>query len=438
MAIHLLSQAALDAVLPEAREQALNDGGGLTFIIRSLARGGGKAWLLRYQFDGKSKRTGLGAYPQVSLKSARAAARAARAQVEKGLDPIEEKKKARAVVEEKRAQPDFKELGDAYIKEARVDYKWSNGHHSRQLALLVNHVYPYLGKKKITDISEPQVAQVVRRVWTNGAKETAGRVRGLIREVFAYACGQGYLQSSLDFMRFSDNIGRIKKPKVHHFSALFAPERVGQLMRDLAGYAGRGPLVGCMLRLLPYLGQRVGQVRLMEWGQLDLKRGMWTCPPQIMKQLTEDKNDPRTKPHVVPLPRQAIEILRELEPITGPRGLVFPSLRKRGQPLSDNTVNAALRSLGYDTKTELTGHGFRSMMQTISIGMGYEKPVSDRHLAHKPREGGLSDSYDRATLLPQRTEMVQAYADLLDRWSEEEGPGAPHPRFELQVVQEAA
>jgi len=434
MAVEILTPTQVDRAQPKTKEYTLNDGGGLLLVVKPT---GSRAWVFRYGAAGR-KKSGLGVYPAVSLKKARSAARAMRELLDHGIDPIEDKRKARAAEAEQEAVPTFKELGDAYIDEAKKDYQWSEGHEVRQRALLVNHAYPYLGKKKIVDITEPQVAQVVRRVWSNGARETAGRVRGIIREVYAYACGQGHLDSSLNFMRFSDNVGRIKKPKTQHYPALFEPARVGQLMRDLAGYQGRGPLVGSMLRLLPYLGQRTGQVRRMDWEQIDIDAATWTCPPQIMKASTAVKNDPRTKAHVVPLPRQAVEILKQLQPLTGPEGLVFPSMRKKGQPLSDNTINAALRSLGYDTTTELTGHGFRSMMQTLTQEeLGYVKAVSDRHLAHKPREGGLSDSYDRATLLPQRKAMVQDYADLLDRWADEEGPGAPHPKIDLKIVKAA-
>lgn len=416
-------------------EYMVSDGGGLYLGVKAS---GHKSWHYIYtsKITGKREKLGLGGYPAVSLVDARHAAAAQRRLQALGVDPRQEREKEKEAIrlERDKVRYTIKQLGDAWHTQEKVARRWSEGHSSRQLALLTNHVYPHLGQHYIGDVTEPMVAKTLRRAKAAGIEETAMRVRGVLRDVYAYACGIGALKSEENFMRSGDNIGGLKKPKSKRFPAFDSAdpevrkELVGDFMRRIRGYRGRGPVVHVALCLLPYLGQRPGQYRRMRWEELDLQAWMWTCPPQIMKQSTDEKEDPRTLPHLVPLPRQAVELLEFLRPITGAtgEGYVFAGQRP-GRPISENTINAALRTLGYDTKTEITGHGVRALLQTMSQD-DLDIPVewSDRHLAHKPR-GPLGASYDRAGFLDQRFGLVQRYADLLDYLADTAGPGAPNP-----------
>ncbi len=416
-------------------ETALSDGGGLYLVIKAR---GTKSWMFLYtsKLTGKQEKLGLGGYPNVSLQIARRLATAERERLALGTDPKAAKDEHKAEIQRERDKErfTFKQLADAWRVESRKDRNWSEGHDSRQYALLVNHVFPYVGGKYIVDISEPEIVDLLRRVWDSDKKETSMRVRGIVRAVYSYGCGVGALPNTSDFMRFSDNVGRLKKPRVRSFAALIDPGDVGKLMRDIRGYEGRGPIVKAALNLLPLLAQRQGQFRRMRWEDTDLEGWLWTCPPQIMKISQEDKDDPRTRPHLVPLPRQAVDILTELKPITGATGtgLVFPSPTKKGQPISENSLGSALRALGYNTQTQITPHGFRTVMQTLTQeALNLPKAWSDRHLAHKP-SGPLSDRYDRAQFLYQRFDMVQKYADYLDYLADTAGPGAPHPEINVR------
>lgn len=416
-------------------EYMTSDGGGLYLSVKGS---GHKSWFYIYtsKLSGGREKIGLGGYPAVSLEDARHAAASQRRLLALGVDPRQEhdKKKDAARLERDKERYTIKSLGDAWHQREKTARQWSEGHASRQLALLENHVYPHIGGRYIGDVTEPVVARLLQRVVANGYGETAMRVRGALRDVYEYACGVGALKSDENFMRLGTNIGGLKKPASRSFAAFDVadPEHrrglVGEFMRRIRGYQGRGPIVHVALCLSPYLGQRPGQYRRMRWEQLDLKAWLWTCPPQIMKQSTEAKNDPRTLPHLVPLPRQAVELLEFLRPITGAtgEGYVFPGQRP-GRSISENTVNAALRALGYDTKTEITGHGVRSLLQTLSQD-DLDIPVawSDRHLAHKPH-GPLGARYDRSAFVDQRFELVQKYADLLDYLADTAGPGAPNP-----------
>jgi integrase len=442
MKLYKLNQSEINRAESRAREYTLGDGGGLFLVVKPT---GSRTWVWRYLHDGKERKAGLGVFPDVDLKAARREADRLREQlVQTGADPLAAKHQARADARlaERERKHTFKLLAFLWIRRARKEANWSKGHYDRQLALLKNHAFPRLGNLWIRKIDEPLVAGVISDIYESGRKETAGRVRGLIREVFGFACGKiRALDSRDNFMRFGDNIGQIRKPKTRSYPALLEPTRVGKLIRDMRAYQGRGLIVWSALNLLPYLAQRPGQYLRMTWEQVDLKGAIWTCPPQIMKQSTTDQNDTRTWPHKVPLPRQAVKILEQLYALTGPNGLVFPSVvtraRKSGKSISNNTINSALRALGYDTRDEITGHGFRTMLQSISQDdLGLAKVVSDRHLAHKP-SGPLSSTYDRATLLPQRIPMIQQYADLLDEWADTQGPGAPHPKVDLSLVDAA-
>ena len=417
----------------KAVESTLSDGGNLYLIIKPA---GHKSWSFIYKskVTGKQTKVGLGGYPDVGLAAARIAASDMRRRVSLGEDPRQAADVKKAASQEARGREKytFRQLGEAWFKKETRDRNWSPGYQKKFSPLLVKHSYPLLGNKYIGDIDEALVSRVLRGISDRGTKETAIRVRGAIREVFDYACGLGehVLPREKNFMKFADNVGGLRKPASKPTPAFGAApdlhEAFGQYLRDVAAYRGRDRIVETALKLLPYLGQRPGQVWVMQWEQLDLEGWLWTCPPEIMKQSQTKKEDPTTPPHLVPLPRQAVELLQELEPFTGPTGYVFPGGWNLDKHISDAAVNKAIRKMGYSTATQVTGHSFRALMQTITQdALDIPKAWSDRHLAHKPT-GPLSDRYDRSRFLVQRFGMAQQYADFLDFLADTAGEGAPN------------
>ena len=205
-------------------------------------------------------------------------------------------------------------------------------------------------------------------------------------------------------------------PRARHYAAITDPQKLGQLLRDIRAYNGN-VITRAALQLSPMLFQRPGQLRLAEWEDINFDQAMWRCPPEKMKLREWMKRNIRTPAHLVPLPTQAIEILRDLYPLTGPGGPIFRNMAKRSESsryMSDNTINSALRTLGYDTREQVTGHGFRATARTlIRELLGWDREVIERQLAHVSDEE-LGGSYDRATHFAQRRRMVQAWADLLD------------------------
>lgn len=249
---------------------------------------------------------------------------------------------------------------------------------------------------------------------SSGNLETAQRVREAVQHVFQYAVDVGALEPAKNFV--NSRTGGLPSPRARHYAAITDPQKLGQLLRDMNAYNGN-VITRAALQLSPLLFQRPGQLRLAHWENIDLERSLWRCPPEKMKLREWKKRDIRTPAHLVPLPTQAVAILRDIFPLTGPAGPIFRSMAKCSEAtryMSDNTVNSALRTLGYDTKEQITGHGFRATARTlIRELLGWDREVIERHLAHVSDEE-LGGSYDRTTHFEQRRRMIQAWADLLD------------------------
>jgi integrase len=235
-----------------------------------------------------------------------------------------------------------------------------------------------------------------------------------VQHVFQYSVDVGTLDPARNFV--NNRTGGLPAPRARHYAAITEPEKLGQLLRDIRAYGGN-VITRAALQLSPLLFQRPGQLRFAHWEDVDLDRALWRCPPEKMKLREWKKRDSRTPAHFVPLPTQAVGILRDLLPLTGPAGPIFRSMAKRSEKtryMSDNTVNSALRTLGYDTKEQITGHGFRATARTlIRELLGWDREVIERHLAHVSDEE-LGASYDRTTHFEQRHRMIQVWADLLD------------------------
>lgn len=404
-----LTETQIKAIKPGPKEVFFNDGDNLFLRVRST----GKAWVYRYEKAGKTVKLGLGPYPAVTLAQARAKAYEANSQRANGLDPKEARRDQAEQVRVAQLNT-FERLARAWHASAKKDREWSEGYAEKVIRHLEIHVFPWVGDRPIETIPPTEIVRCLHRIKDRGNLETAQRVREAVQHVYQYAVDIGALEPAKNFV--NKNTGGLPPPRSRHFAAITEPEKLGQLMRDIQAYKGAF-ITRCALRLAPMMFQRPGQIRFADWEDISLDIKLWRCPPEKMKMREWQKRDSRTPAHFVPLPRQAMEILRELYPLTGPTGPVFRSMSRRSEKnryMSDNTVNAALRAMGYDTQEDITGHGFRATARTmIREYLGWDPDVIERHLAHVSDEE-LGGSYDRATFLAQRREMVQQWADFLD------------------------
>lgn len=271
--------------------------------------------------------------------------------------------------------------------------------HAKTLARMENDVFPWLGKRPIAEIDAPEILVVLKRVDGRGARITAHRIRSEISRVFRYGIKEGHCKA--DPAR--DLVDAIPPAQTTHFASITEPEKVGEMLRAFDGFTGTFPVL-CALKLAPMLFVRPGELRKAEWAQFDLDKGEWRYF------VNKTKTD-----HLVPLAAQAVTILRELHALTGEGVYVFPGARDRNRPMSEAAINAALRRLGYDTRTEITGHGFRAMARTILHEELEEKPeVIEHQLAHTVPDS-LGRAYNRTKFIKARRSMMQQWADYLDK-----------------------
>ncbi|OXJ19416.1 integrase arm-type DNA-binding domain-containing protein [Burkholderia sp. AU6039] len=396
-----LTDTAIKNAKPAYKPVRLFDGGGLYLEV---APSGGKWWRLKYRFGGKEKRISLGVYPDVPLKEARERRDKARALLEAGADPGEAKK-----AEKRAARLSTENSFEAVAREWHAKYasSWSASHGARLLRRLEVDAFPWIGGKPIAELAPPDVLDVLRRVEKRGALETAHRLHANVGQVCRYAVATGRAARDVT----ADLRGALPPVQQEHMAAITDPKQVAELLRAIDGYQGTLP-VSCALRLAPLLFQRPGELRAAEWVEFDLEASTWEIPSDRMKRTKQGKAAGGA--HIVPLPTQAVAILRELQPLTGNGRLLFPSVRTKDRPMSDNTVNAALRRLGYDGDT-MTGHGFRAMARTIlDEVLGVPAPIIEAQLAHTVKDP-LGRAYNRTAHLQQRREMMQKWADYLDR-----------------------
>lgn len=409
---------------PDGKGNKPSDGGGLYL---QLDASGGKYWRLAYRFQDKQKTLAIGVYPAVSLLEARKRRDSAREKLASGVDPGEAKKieKHKALIA---AQNSFEVVARAWHTGAKKDRTWSQAYADKVVRAFELHVFPWVGQLPMPSILQTEIVKCLHRIKDQGHLETAQRVKAYVVDVYQYAADTGVLERGQNFM--TGATGGLPSPRGRSYAAITDPVRLGQLLRDIRAYKGN-VVTRAALQLAPIVFQRPGQLRFAHWSDIDLDAAIWTCPPEKMKIREWKKQDTRTPPHLVPLPRQAVEILRDIYPLTGPAGPIFRNMARRSEGsryMSENTVNSALRTLGYDTQEDITGHGFRATARTlIREYLGWDPDVIERHLAHGSDEE-LGDSYDRATLLEQRRYMVQAWADLLDALEEGKVP-APVRKF---------
>jgi integrase len=271
-------------------------------------------------------------------------------------------------------------------------------HAATILRRLERDVLPWLGTWPIDEITAPGVLAVLRRVESRGALETAHRINQICSQVFRYgiATGRAHRDPSADLR------GALPPALEKHHAALTKPADVAGLLRAIGGYQGSF-VVRCALRLAPLVFVRPGELRKVEWTEVDLEEATWRIPAAKMKMRTE---------HLVPLARQSVEILRELHPLTGSARYIFPGARTNSRPMSENAITAALRRMGYG-REEMTGHGFRTLASTLLNEMGWSADAIERQLAHGERDE-IRGAYNRAEYLVERRRMMQAWSDYLD------------------------
>ncbi len=314
--------------------------------------------------------------------------------MQKGVDPSQHKKETK-LIQRELAVNNFEAVAREWFD--KNTHVWTKKHATTVIRRLELNVFPIIGNRPIKLVTAPELLEVLQKIESRGAIETAHRVKQICGQVFRYAIatGRGERDPSADLK------GALTPVKPKSMAAITDPKKIGSLLRAIDGYDGQ-IMTMCALRLAPLTFVRPGELRHAEWLEIDLDNAEWKIPAHKMKMKL---------PHIVPLSRQAVDILVELKPITGDGRYVFPSLRSTVRPMSNNTVNAALRRMGY-AKDEMTGHGFRAMASTILHEQGWPSDVIERQLAHT--EGNsVKAAYNHAQHLPERRKMMQSWADCL-------------------------
>jgi len=355
----------------------------------------GKYWRLDYRFNDKRKTLALGVYPEIGLKLAREKRDEARRLLAEGIDPGELRKVTKATSKLSAANS-FEAVAREWF--AKYQPTWSEGHATRIIRRLERDIFPWLGNRPIAEITAPELLASLQRIEKRDAIETAHRAMQNCGQVFRYAVATGRAERN----PAADLVGAIAPAVKTSFPTITDPSKIAELLRAIDGYKGSF-ITQCALKLAPLVFVRPGELRKAEWSEFDLEHQLWTIPAERMKM--------REK-HFVPLSQQAVAILTELQALTGSRQFVFPGARTNGRPMSDNTVNAALRRLGY-SKEDMTGHGFRHMASTLLNEQGWNRDAIERQMAHAERNS-IRATYNYAEYLPERTKMMQSWADYLD------------------------
>lgn len=384
----LLTELQIRSAKAAEKPIKLFDSGGLYLLVNP---NGSRWWRLKYRYGGKERGISLGVYPDVSLKLARTNRDQARRLIAQGTDPSADRKASklarcetfRTIAEEWLALQ-AKSLAPVTFNKAR----W----------MLSEFVYPRLGSRPVNEITPPDLLAALRVIESCGKRETAHRTKQRVGQIFRYAIATGRAERDIS----ADLRGALAPVVTKNHAAITEPTAIGQLLRAIDSYTGQ-PMTHAALKLAPLVFVRPGELRQAEWSEINLDAAEWRIPAHRMKM---------RELHIVPLSKQAIEILRGLRPLTASGRYVFPSLRTSDRPMSENTINAALRRLGY-SNDEMTGHGFRAMASTCLSEQGWHPDVIELQLAHAERNK-VRAAYNRATRLADRRKMMQSWANYLD------------------------
>jgi integrase len=373
-------------------------------LYLEVSPAGSKRWFYKYRKEGKEGRMALGSYPDVGAKDARKARDAAKLQKSTGVDPVQ----VRKVEKLKSTTPaanTFKATALEWYA-MKLD-SWSSHYAIREKRNLEKDLFPHFSVRNIGDIEPIELLSAVRAVEERGALDVAHRVLTTAGQVWRYAVATGRAQRDIS----ADIKGALKPHHGKHFAAITDPLKLGELIRVIRGYQG-GPIVRAALQLAPMLFQRPGELRAAAWAEFDLDAAMWTIPAARMKRSVDGKRN--GDPHQVPLPTQAVAILRKLHPITGHSALCFYGERSHDRPISDNTLRAALLTLGYGPDTQSV-HGFRATARTLlAEELGVDPLVIEAQLAHAVKDAN-GRAYNRTQYMKHRTAMMQRWADYLDK-----------------------
>ena len=391
-----LSEVKCRNAKPASKPYKLTDGGGLFLLVSTS---GARLWRFKFRFQSREQLRAYGAYPEVSLAKVRELHAADRKLLAAGQNPSEAWRQEKVRKEHDTFAALYREWFDSQVS----DWAPSNTKKIEQLAEA--NLLPYLQHRPVAEVRPPELLAVLRRIEKRGALDLARRCGAILEQVFglALASGRAETNPALGLKKL------LRKPITKNRAAVVTPEEVAQLMSNIAAYKG-GPVVRSALQLSALTFQRPGEIRQMKWADVDLDKAEWLVRVETRKLKIVEKRT--AKPHWVPLARQAVQALRELEPLTGRSEFVFPSERTRKRPMSDGAVLSALRAMGYSAE-QMSAHGFRAIARTLLAEMGWRTDAIERQLAHKPN-GPHGAAYDRAQFLEERRQMMQAWADHLD------------------------
>ena len=379
------------------KPQHLFDGGGLFLLVTV---NGGKWWRFKYSHSGKSKTISFGTYPEISLAQARERREEARKLLAIGIDPSENRKAVKAAGEELKANS-FERIARDWHKKMVGDSAWTADHADTIMTRMTQDMFPYIGTKPITEVTAKDIRGILDMVKNRGAVDTARRCRTIASQVFTYAIGEDKAEYNIavSLSKYLPAVSKTRK----HMASITDPKELAPLLRAIDGYQG-GFVTKCALQLAPILFVRPGELRQMEWSEIDFESAEWNIPAPKMKM---------KQPHLVPLSNQAISILAAIKPLTGNRKYVFPSTKSGDRCMSDNTINSAFRIMDFDGDT-ITGHGFRATARTIlDEVLGFRVDFIEHQLAHAVKDPN-GRAYNRTAHLAERKKMMQVWADYLD------------------------
>lgn len=388
-----LTDAKIKTAKPTDKAYKLYDEKGLFLLIKPNGR---KYWRMKYRYLGKEKLLAIGVYPDTPLAKARSSRDDARSLLASGGDPMTQKKAVKKAKTEA-ASNCFRLIAQEWMVQRG---KHSTTGDKRLLRLLENDLFPVIGDQPIAEIDPPELLRALRRIESRGALETAKKARQAAGQIFRYAIATG----RADRDPSADIRDALKKSVTKHYAAITDPKEAGRLMAAIHSYQGT-PSVMAAIRLAPLFFCRPGELRSLEWSEVNFDEARIEIPAERMKQ---------NEPHIIPLATQAVEILEELYKITGTSRYVFPNARSLARPLSDNGLRVALRTMGY-TKEQMTPHGFRAMARTLlDEVLGFPPDWIEHQLAHSVRDAN-GRAYNRTKHLENRRKMLQDWADYLDR-----------------------
>ncbi|EJZ7017885.1 integrase arm-type DNA-binding domain-containing protein [Salmonella enterica] len=398
-----LTDAKIRAAKPDEKPYKLADSGNMFLLVHP---NGSRYWRLRYRFQGKERTLALGVYPDVSLSDAREKRDAARKLIAEGIDPCEQKRANKSL-------PDTAQTFETVARQwHRSNKKWSESHSEKVLTSLETHVFPLIGSRDITSLKTPDLLLPVKAAEAKEIFEIAARLQQRITAVMRYAAQSGIIS----YNPAMDMAGALTTVKRQHRPAL-PLNRISELLVRLNGYKGQIlTRLAAKLTLLIFI--RSSELRFARWPEIDFEKAMWTIPPErkpIEGVKYSHRGSKMRTEHLVPLSRQALDLLKQIHTISGEHELVFTGDHNPWKPMSENTVNNALRLMGYDTKVDVCGHGFRAMACSSLIESGlWSKDAVERQMSHQERNGVRAAYIHKAEFLDERRLMLQWWADFLD------------------------